>query len=245
MRKKILYYALTYNGNYDKIKTALENNEDYHDVIYNGNYITIYDENYPKKLLRLINPPFILFYKGDISALNKPSVSIVGSRTNSLYSDEICKKLIDRLDNEFVTISGLAKGVDASVHKYSHINHKSIGVLGCGIDYVYPYCNKNIYDIMYKEHLVISEYPGLCKPLADNFRFRNRIISGLSNYLFVIEAGLKSGTLISVNYALEVGNDIYCVPHRLSDNVSGCNYLINEGANILYDINIVSELIKK
>lgn len=167
---KLLYYALKYQGEYEKIKRAIQNNEVYQEVEYFGDYVTILDEHYPTLLRQLDNPPFVLFYKGDLNLLKDDLICVVGSRN---VSNE-AKLLVQELKNlEIMFISGLAKGVDSFVHLYCE---NSIGVIGCGIDRIYPLCNQDLYT---KTKLIISEYPGMTLPLKHHFPMRNRIMVAL------------------------------------------------------------------
>lgn len=232
-RLDLIAYAIKYQGAYDKIYQAIKNKEGI-EHYQNIEALTILDTNYPKSLLDLSNPPFVLFYKGDISLINKDIIGIVGSRLASEYGKKTTNYIVSRIQSKYVVVSGLAKGIDAMAHESSIKNGSTIGVLGCGINYIYPKSNENLYQIMKKDHLIISEYPDLVSPMKHHFPFRNRIISALAKKLIVIEAKNNSGTLITVNESLTLNRDIYVVPHNIdSENGSGCNKLIQEGANIL------------
>ena len=127
----------------------------------------------------------------------------------------------------------MAKGIDAQAHK-SALTGKTIAVLGCGIDYIYPKVNTDLYRLLSKNQLILSEYPGRVLPLAYRFPIRNRIIAGLSESLYVMQASLKSGTLITVNEMLNLNRDVYALPYNIFDmNGIGTNHLINEGANMI------------
>ena len=205
--------------------------------------ITILDEDYPKLLLDLQQPPLVLFYKGNRSLLKNPKISIVGSRIISDYGMRVTKELTNCLKYKYTIVSGLAKGVDQYSHYYALNQGNTIGVLGCGIDYIYPQSNQYLFDIMSKNQLIISEFPGMVKPLKHHFPWRNRIIAGLSDKLIVTQAKLASGTMLTVNEALKINRDIYTIPYQIDDpNGTGCNALIQEGANIIltYDINVFS-----
>lgn len=235
MRQRILYFAIKYEGNYDKINKAIINNEKSYNIAYKGKYITQYDEEYPKVLHDLHKPPYILFYKGDIALINKLSISIVGSRKSSSYGEECTEYLVKSMSKNFVIVSGLASGIDAHAHwntcKYKG---KTIAVLGCGIDFIYPYKNRELYNCLINSHLVISEYPGIIKPKPYFFPFRNRIVAALGSELYVMQASLRSGTMTTVNEALEINRDVYVLPYRLGESIGeGCNYLIEQGANLI------------
>lgn len=234
MRKKILAYALKYEGNYDKIHKAIKHDEFFESVQYKGEYVTRYDDEYPKSLLQLNKPPYILFYKGNVALLKEASIGVVGSRRAIRYAIEVTQSFIAKQEQTTI-VSGMAKGIDTIAHKAAISNgHQTIAVLGCGIDFVYPYENESLYNYLSINHLVISEYPSAIKPKPYFFPFRNRIIAALSDTLYVMQANLRSGTLLTVNEALELNKDVYVLPYRIDDKSGmGCNMLIQQGANML------------
>lgn len=235
MNEKILYYAVKYHGDWKRIYQAITREEPYEEIKYEGSYITIVDEAYPPLLRRLQFAPWILFYEGNIRLCHQACVGMIGSRNASLFGMEMCKTIANELKKRYCIVSGLAKGIDACAHQCA-LTHQTIGVIGCGIDYVYPKENASLYREMKKNHLLISEYPNGCKPYAHHFPWRNRIIAALSQAIVVVEAKKRSGTLLTVNEALRLDIPIYCVPHDyMKENGTGCNLLISEGANILVD----------
>lgn len=235
MREKILYFAITYQGEWYKITNAIKTNERWEPVSYQGHYITIDDPEYPEKLKRLACPPWILFYEGDIRLLKEIGCGIVGSRNASVEGIKNCSSITKTLKEKYVIISGMAKGIDAQAH-YCALQRKTIGVIGCGLDVVYPKENVVLYQQMRKTQLLISEYPSGTKPLAYHFPWRNRIIAALSEAIIVVEARKRSGSLLTVNEALELSIPIYCVPYGYENEAGkGCNLLISQGAYILYD----------
>lgn len=244
MRDRILYYALKFKGDYRLICEAILKNKPYQKTIYHGNYITILDEAYPEVLLHLHYRPWILFYEGDLSLLNKTCIAVIGSRIMSDYGCFCTSFLEEYLPVDTVIVSGLAKGVDAYVHKLAlKKKRKCIAVLGCGIDVAYPKENQQLYEQIKKEGLIISEYPNGTKPLKYHFPWRNRIIAALSKAVVVVEAKKHSGTMITVNEALTLGIPIYCFPHRINDeNGMGCNMLIAQGSNVIITKEDVKEI---
>lgn len=197
-------------------------------------YITIKSKQYPEDLNHGDDPPYVLFYKGNLDLLKGDLAAIIGARKCTIYGSEIAKIIGKELsENNITVVSGLAAGVDSIAQK-SAINFKgkTIGVLGCGIDVVYPKSNKYLYEEILKSGgLIISEYLPNTPPFAYNFPRRNRIISGLSKKLVIIEATDKSGSLITVNYALNLGRDIMAIPGPvINGNSEGCNKLIRDGA---------------
>ena len=234
-RYKLIALSIKYQGEYYALYKAILNHEDI-DEVYDVNAITILDDEYPKCFLDLKLPPLVLFYKGNIELLNSRCVGVVGSRSICDYAKEATIKLVSKLKFEYTIVSGMAKGVDSIAHKEA-LDHKTISILGSGIDYIYPYCNKELYLDLIKNHLIISEYPFFTKPLAYHFPFRNRLIAALSDNLYVMQASLKSGTLTTVNEMVELNKDVYALPYEVFDkNGLGTNKLIQEGANlILFD----------
>lgn len=225
-RNQIIAYSYFFNGEYDKILDAIKVNREVEEV-HIDNCITIFDNIYPKKLLALKYPPFVLYYKGNISLLNEDAISIVGSRMACDYALKATEHLAKHYKDK-VIVSGMAKGVDGCAHKYAK---KTIGILGCGIDYIYPYCHLKLYEEVIEKGLLISEYPGKVKPLAYHFPFRNRLIAALGNPMYIMESKINSGTMTSINEALELGNDIKVLPYDIF-NKKGINNnrLISEGA---------------
>ena len=227
-RERLISLALKYDGNYKKIKDAILKNEvaEYKEV----SCITIFDDDYPKTLLNLDDPPFVLFYKGNKDLLKEDMIGIVGSRSPCEYAKKACIYLtLNKKDK--VIVSGLAKGIDGLAHEHAL---KTIGILGCGIDYIYPKVNSELFKRIEKDGLLLSEYPFDVKPFACHFPFRNRIISALSKELYVMEVHLKSGTMTSVNEALKLGKDVKVLPFDIfSEKSVYNNQLIKEGALLI------------
>ncbi len=216
-----------------KNKLNLENELQY---IKNNNIsiINIEDESYPKLLKQIYDPPICLYIKGDTQILNDFSLAIIGCRQCSNYGSKIAKDIAYSLAKKDINIvSGLARGIDTFAHIGAvNGNGKTIAVVGTGLDIVYPYQNKILEEnIVKKGGAIVSEYPLGTKPIKTNFPERNRIISGLSKGVIVVEAKEKSGTLITVDFALEQGRNVYVVPGNInSKNSVGTNELIKEGA---------------
>ena len=235
MREQLLAYVLKYQGEYAKIKKAIKNNEPWQPCKYEGNYITMLDEAYPRCFFQLDEPPYVLFYKGDLSLLEKPMLCVIGSRNMSKEGGEACDCLIRHCNSEFVILSGLAKGIDACAHAMALKYHrKSVAIIGCGINRIYPIENRMLYEQLSKGHLILSEYPDDAPPLAYHFPWRNRLLAALCSKLVVVEAKERSGTMITVTEALSLNKDIYVFPYRFNDAFGkGCNLLIQQGANLL------------
>ena len=211
---------------------------------HNVNQVNINDCNYPEELKRIYDPPITLFYIGNIDLLKNKCIAIVGSRNATAYGKESAFKIANELSKErYTIISGLALGIDGYAHRGAVNNPMStIAVIGSGLDYTYPIENYNLYVQIAKKGLILSEYILGTKPLAGNFPARNRIISGLSNGVIVVEAAKKSGSLITVDFALEQGKNIYAVPGNINSTCSfATNELIKEGAIPYTGINDIEE----
>ncbi len=195
------------------------------------------DNNYPQKLNNIQNKPIVLYSKGNLKNINNESVAIVGSRMASIYGKKNAYYFSYELAKRNVNIvSGLAKGIDS----YSHIGAlkakgKTIAVIGCGMDKIYPKENEKLYyEILKNDGLIISEYIVGTKPEKTNFPRRNRIISGISDAVIVVEAGAKSGSLITANHAINQGKEVWAIPGNINlANSVGTNELIKDGANVL------------
>lgn len=242
MRKIILYFALKYDGDYSKMLQAIKchevvNNEDLKNIEerIKCQYVTIIDANYPAYLKTIATPPLILFYYGNLSLLNSNiKIALIGKRKMSEYGKKMTTKIVDELVGcSACIISGLALGIDSLAHEMALNNNlNTVAILGSGIDYCYPKSNQIIYEKIKERGLIISEYPNMVIPQPQNFLIRNRIIAALSDYIVVIEANIKSGTMNTVSYGLEYNKEICCVPYLANHN-SGCNMLIKQGAKLI------------
>ena len=206
--------------------------------------ITLLDDEYPDLLKQIYDPPPVLYGKGCPIINHKPAISIVGSRRPTGYGRQMAEKLAYELAEAGVTIvSGLARGVDAMAH-YGALKAKgtTVGVLGCGIDRVYPPENKKLFSSMVEKGTIITEYPPGSAPVGGNFPARNRIISGMTSGVLVIEAGERSGALITVDFALEQGRDVYALPGNINVAQSaGTNKILKEGAKLVTEVQDILE----
>lgn len=201
--------------------------------------LNFFDENYPEILRNIYDPPITIFYKGNINLLKTRCVSIVGARSATKYGLDTSYKIgRDCAIRDFTVVSGMARGIDTMSHKGAlSLNGNTIAVVGCGLDRVYPPENNELFKEIVKNGLIISEYVVGTSIQPGNFPARNRIISGLSNDLIVVEATEKSGALITVDFALEQGKNIYVVPGNIdSYNSKGTNELIKNGAFVYTSI---------
>ncbi|MFB6466626.1 DNA-processing protein DprA [Cytobacillus sp. Hz8] len=198
------------------------------------NMISIVDQEYPALLKETYQPPWILFAKGNIELLRKsPKLAVVGSRYATEYGKNAIRHLFPSLMKKgIVIVSGLAKGIDTIAHQTAIRNNGStIAVLAGGFNHVYPKENRALALELMENQLIISEYPPDMKPLKWQFPMRNRIISGISWGTFIIEAKGKSGSLITANYALNEGREVFALPGSIFSPFSiGTNELIQQGA---------------
>ncbi len=206
------------------------------------------EKNYPEKLKHIYAPPAKLYLLGDETILNKPSIAIIGCRQASDYGKKVAFRFAYELAKQgIVVISGLARGIDT----YGHLgavkaNGKTIAVLGSGFAHIYPAENKGVCrEIIQKGGAIVTEYSPESKPEKMHFPARNRLISGLSNGVLVVEAKEKSGTLITVDYALDQGKEVFIIPGNITNpNSNGTNSLIQQGAKLVTKVeDILAELL--
>lgn len=193
-------------------------------------------EEYPALLKQVPDPPSLLFYRGRLNPAPALPIAVVGARRSTKYGRMIAKSFSEQMANSGATVvSGLAAGIDSEAAlgalSSRENEYPTIGVLGCGIDVVYPASNGPLYDQVAERGAVLTEYLPKSAPKREHFPFRNRIISGLSRGVLVVEAGERSGTSITVSYAHEQGRDVFAVPGRITDVASvGTNRLIQQCA---------------
>ncbi|MDC3416407.1 DNA-processing protein DprA [Aquibacillus salsiterrae] len=237
-----------------KVERANQLYKDLHDpeawtTIYNDSnhytIITIDDPFYPLPLRAIQDPPIVLYAKGNLQLLSLfPSLSVVGTRYPSKEAKAKINYIIGPLiDQGWTIVSGMAKGIDGLAHELAIVKHGyTIAVLGGGFDYVYPSEHKKLFESLTQTQLVLTEYPPSVRPIRYHFPERNRIISGLSFGTIVIEAKAKSGSLITVEQALDQGREVYAVPGSpLSTHVSGCHKMIQDGAKLVQNTHDISE----
>ena len=201
--------------------------------------VTREDAGYPKNLREIYDPPLVLYVRGALTERDALAIGIVGSRRTTLYGQEMSRKLAYQLARVGVTVvSGLARGIDTAAHTGAlQAKGRTVAVIGCGIDTMYPPENKKLADdIVAKGGAVVTEFPFGVKPDRQNFPMRNRIISGWSLGVVVVEANLKSGALITAKQAMEQGREVFAVPGRADSILSrGTNRLIKDGAKLTED----------
>lgn len=214
----------------DKVLYAIENR--------GIDYVTLEDDNYPRMLKQISDPPAVLYYKGDLFGCNlERTVAVVGSRKSTYHAKEAVNKIISELvGTDICIVSGLAAGIDTSAHNSAIENNlKTIGVIASGFDFIYPTSNKPLYEkIENGKGAVVTEYYPTFQPLKFRFPQRNRIVSGLSYGTLVAEASLKSGALITANLCLEQGRELMCIPGLISNpNTEGIYKLLKNGAALV------------
>lgn len=206
---------------------------------YKYSIITIVDENYPPVLKTIKDPPIVLYCVGDTSLLSHvPALSVIGTRNPSNEAMEKIKYLTrPLLDRDWLIVSGMAKGIDSYAHLLALKNQsKTIAILGGGFHHIYPKQNTALFKQIVEKGLVLSEYPPDIPPKKHHFPERNRIISGLSFGTLVIEATERSGTLITVDQALDQGREVYAAPGSpLISQTKGCHRMIQDGAKLVMD----------
>lgn len=207
------------------------------------------DKNFPRQLKEIKKNPKLLYVKGNISLLNKPSIAIVGSRNYSEYGKRMTKKFTRELVNEgFSIVSGLALGIDKFAHEECIFSGgKTIAVIASGFNHIFPEENKLLYEKILKAGgCVITEYSPDTEAKKEYFPTRNRLISGLSLGTLVIEASYRSGTSITARYCIEQNRKLFCIPNSIeSKNAIGTNNLIKKGANLVTDIEDIMKSIGK
>ncbi|MCP4482770.1 MAG: DNA-protecting protein DprA [bacterium] len=193
--------------------------------------------DYPLILKEIVDPPPFLFCKGDLTLLNSNCIAIIGSRYPTAYAKKVTAKLAEELAISDITIiSGLARGIDSIAHKGALKTGKTVAVLGNGFGTVYPSENKQLYQEIAEKGLVLTEFLFKTAPLARNFPRRNRLVSGISKGVVVVEAAEKSGSLITANLAADQNKDVFAVPGELTNpNAKGPNQLIKDGAKMVTD----------
>lgn len=199
--------------------------------------ITILDDDYPESLRYIEDPPSLLYVKGNLNIYNP--LAFVGARSHSSYGNMAVNKIIDAISSfDFTIVSGMAYGIDSLSHKRALLNNlNTIAVLGTGIDVVYPKSNKALYEEISEKGAIISEFPLGISANKFTFPMRNRIISGLSKVVVVVEAKDKSGSLITARLAAEQGKEVFAVPGNITSIYSvGTNKLIRDGAIPLVEV---------
>jgi DNA processing protein len=201
-------------------------------------------EQYPELLAQIADPPVVLFYQGNPQLLKRQQLAMVGSRNPTPLGYETAFDLAaSSAKLGFTVTSGMALGIDAAAHYGTlSVAGDTIAVAGTGLDIIYPKRNKELAEQMSRDGLLVSEFPLGTKPLGRNFPLRNRIISGLSRGVIVVEAAMQSGSLITAKQALEQGRDVFAVPGSIHSPTSrGCHWLLRQGAKLVENIKDILE----
>ena len=225
----------------DECKTIINNAADAGAIM-----IVKGEERYPSHLAHFDDAPPILFAKGHLGLAQRPMIAIVGARNASINAMNITASWASELgEHGFVIISGLARGIDRAAH-IGALKTGTIGVLGCGIDIIYPHENEDLFSEMTEQGLIISEMMPGTKPSPRNFPARNRIIASMTNAVLVVEAAEKSGSLITAREMLDRGGEIMALPGSPFDKrATGCNQLIKEGAHLVSSVSDIIEILEK
>lgn len=204
---------------------------------YKISLVSLFDQNYPQELKHIYLPPIVLYFKGQLNKNLNKKIAIVGSRKADSYGHKVVKSLVkDLVLHSWTIVSGGALGIDSIAHDEAlKLNGNTIAVLGSGLLKPYPMANKKLFgNIVASGGAVLSSFSLTQEPHPGNFPARNRIISGLSKGCIVAQAARKSGALITANYALEQGREVFAVPGDIFNVLSaGCNYLISQGATVI------------
>lgn len=199
--------------------------------------VTFVSPGYPENLKHIDDPPAVLYCKGNANLLKSNCFSVVGSRRSTANAVALCRQICGELTEAFTVVTGIAEGADSAAVEGALPSGKIISVLANGFDYCYPAANRGLIERVAKEGLLISEYPPHIPPRKYNFPLRNRIIAGLSRGTLVVSAGNKSGALITAEYALEYGREVFAFPYFVGvTSGEGCNEIIKNGAHLTRNI---------
>ncbi len=234
--------------NFLRERSKIDPDQSWEEIEKKNISVVSWDESaYPYLLKEIYDPPPLLYFQGDLSVLGKFCLAIVGSRRHTVYGKEIAYKFAKKISNYDLTIvSGMARGIDTWAHRGAlDGGGKTAAVLGCGLDICYPAENRNLKQKISENGVVLSEFPPGVGPMPQHFPQRNRIISGLSLGTLVVEAGEKSGSLITAGFALDQGREVFAVPGAVGSPFSrGCHKLLKEGAKLVETVeDILEELI--
>jgi DNA processing protein len=195
------------------------------------------DPEYPQRLLEIYDPPPLLYVRGDVSVLNRHSISMVGTRRPTPYGNQVAERLgKDLAEHGLTIVSGMARGIDSSAHQGAckALQGATVGVLGTGVDVMYPKENKKLFAEVEKRGALISEFPLGAHPAPENFPVRNRIVAGMSLGVVIVQGAQYSGSLITARLGMEFGREVYGVPGNITTDVSFApNQLIKQGAKLV------------
>ena len=202
----------------------------------NNHIVTLGDSSFPQSFLNISDPPILLYVKGRLDLLNKPTIAVIGSRHATPQGIKNAESFASALGNAgLCVVSGMAHGIDAAAHRGGLTSEAStIAIIGTGLDKVYPAANRELAHQIAENGAIISEFPLGTPPIAGNFPRRNRLISGLSLGCLVVEASIQSGSLITARLAIEQGREVFAIPGSIhSPQSKGCHTLIKQGAKLV------------
>lgn len=211
---------------------------------YGVRVLTCHDRDYPSRLKEIYDYPPLLYVRGSLLPQDEWCLAVVGTRRATVYGRQVTEEIVaDLARNNITIVSGLAKGIDSIAHQSAlAAGGRSLAIFACGLDIVYPSENADLARRIMQQGALISEYPLSTRPKADNFPRRNRIMSGLSLGVLVVEAGDTSGAMITANLALEQNREVFAIPGSILSPASrGTNYLIQEGAKLVRDYRDILE----
>ncbi|HOT91613.1 MAG TPA: DNA-processing protein DprA [Anaerolineae bacterium] len=231
--------------NFLKVREQVNLDEVLRHVERVGVHVLTWDSpDYPDLLRQIPDAPPVLFVRGEITPADEWAVALVGTRKATVYGREVARMLAADLAHNHVTVvSGLARGIDSVAHKAAlEAGGRTIAVLGSGVDCIYPSEHRQLAEAIAENGALLSDYPLGTQPESANFPARNRIISGLSLGVVVVEADIKSGALITADFALDQGREVFAVPGSiLSPASAGCNRLLRDGASIVTEVGDILE----
>ncbi len=231
--------------NFLKIRRQVDLDEVLRHVERAGVHVLTWDsDTYPTLLRQIPEAPPVLFVRGEITSADEWAVAVVGTRKATVYGREVARALAtDLAHNRVTVVSGLARGIDSIAHKAAlDAGGRTIAVLGSGVDCIYPAEHRKLAEAIAENGALVSDYPLGTQPESANFPARNRIISGLSLGVVVVEADLQSGALITADFALDQGREVFAVPGSiLSPASAGCNRLLRDGASVVTEVRDILE----
>ncbi len=233
MRNYLKNLSFHYQGYQPAIKKAFLRKEKVPEYRSSYPYICIGEKFYPEGFYDLYDPPFVLYYQGNLELLKKEKKLVLGSRRPSDYALRMSRKFCEYFAQENVLVSGLMQGIDTVVHQKG-LQYGTIAILASGLDWIYPLENKRLHDIIAQEQLMITEVPEAVPLRPKHFITRNRLLAAIASDIYLMSAWENSACLRVVDTALELNRTIYALPHPVDDRSGeGCNRLILEGAMIL------------
>ena len=203
--------------------------------IHKVSYLTVNDALYPAYFKEVYDAPPLIYYQGNINLIQSPCLSVVGPRRHSTYAKEVTQHFVSGLSDRFLITSGLAAGIDSIAHQTAlNQGHPTLAIIGSGLDITYPAANAKLYAEIRQSGLILSEFPLGAPAKAQHFPQRNRLVSGISEGVLIVEGAQKSGTMITAHMALDQNREVFAVPQSIfSDTSTGVHSLIKAGATLV------------